>query len=290
MAYTLRVKVISASINGGSDPFVQLNLEKCRFATKTVHGTVSPVYDQEFIFKVENPQSSQLILECMDKALLGDRRLGIYRLSLAGLERGVKKRMDLVLADCKHGTLTVEVTAEDFGITGTAPLTSPMGAAAVPPAPYSPQFPPAQPYVPPPQPYAAPPSQGYAPPPSQGYAPPPQGYTPPPQGYAPPPQGYAPPPQQYGAPPPQPYGAPPPQQPYGAPQYGQPGYGAPPPQQQYGQPPPFAQPMGQQAYGQQPYGQQSSYPSMYPPPPDAAAGYPGDQQYQQAQNTFISSY
>ncbi|XP_052755977.1 E3 ubiquitin-protein ligase NEDD4 isoform X5 [Galleria mellonella] len=97
-SYLLRLKIIGATslakkdIFGASDPYVRVELQKLdsdvtleTFLTKTKKKTLNPVWNQEFVFRV-NPREHKLLIQVFDEnRLTRDDFLGMVELALGAV-------------------------------------------------------------------------------------------------------------------------------------------------------------------------------------------------------------
>merc|ERR1719231_707372 len=129
---------------GKPDPYVKIELENSQHKTSAADSTLSPKWDEVFKFVVADPDSAQLELKLFDKNMVSDTVMGQYRMSIAGLTKGVVKDVWCLLQQCKsNAEIHIRLMAHDFG---ADPSPSQQQAAAPAPAPQMQQTPPQQQY------------------------------------------------------------------------------------------------------------------------------------------------
>ncbi|KAL9691482.1 hypothetical protein QQ045_011906 [Rhodiola kirilowii] len=110
---------------GKSDPYAVLYIRPLfKFKTNTIDNNLNPVWDETFELLAEDKETQSLVLEVFDKDIGQDKRLGIAKLPLVGLEVGTSKEIDLRLfpsldmlkiKDKKdRGTITIQVLYTQF--------------------------------------------------------------------------------------------------------------------------------------------------------------------------------
>ena len=117
---------------GKPDPYVKVEIEQTLHKTSVADGTLNPKWDEVFKFVVADPNSAQLVLKLWDSNMASDTYMGEYKMSIAGLTKGVVKDQWCLLQQCKtQGEIHVRLMAHDFG------MDAPAGAApaAMAPAP-----------------------------------------------------------------------------------------------------------------------------------------------------------
>src|SRR3989338_6463188 len=101
---------------GQPDPFVNVSLENTQHKTSVASSTLNPKWDEVFKFVVADPDSAQLELKLWNKNLVSDTFMGQYRMSIAGLTKGVVKDVWCLLQQCKsNAEIHIRLLAHDFG-------------------------------------------------------------------------------------------------------------------------------------------------------------------------------
>lgn len=125
----LTVKLLSGNnlkrkdILSKSDPFCELSVAGQQQRSRTIHNNQNPFWGDVFSFSVANPLSESLIIHVYDKDFLSrNDSLGYCIIPLNTLMMGQPLSRTYQLMGTSKGTLTVELTAQDFG--------APMGGAA----------------------------------------------------------------------------------------------------------------------------------------------------------------
>lgn len=162
---TLRVKVLSANNLPRMDPITQ-NDAYCQlrcggqfFQTHVFRKSNNPQWNAEFHFSLMNPMSESLQVSVWDRDRFSrDDQLGYAMFPLNQLYMGRPLLQTVPLMGGKGGTLTIELTALDFGL-GAAPqamMPSPYGMPMQAPYghPHGYMPPQPQPHLPPPPPQA----------------------------------------------------------------------------------------------------------------------------------------
>uniref|UniRef100_A0A7N0SZ91 Uncharacterized protein n=1 Tax=Kalanchoe fedtschenkoi TaxID=63787 RepID=A0A7N0SZ91_KALFE len=110
---------------GKSDPYAVVYIRPLfKVKTKVVENNLNPVWNQTFELIAEDKETQSLVLEVYDQDIGQDKRLGIVKLPLIGLEAETEKEFDLRLMpsldmlkikDKKdRGTVTVKVRYHQF--------------------------------------------------------------------------------------------------------------------------------------------------------------------------------
>jgi hypothetical protein len=128
---------------GQPDPYVVVTLDNTQHKTSVASSTLNPKWDEVFKFVLADPDSAQLELKLWDKNMISDAFMGQYRMSVAGLTKGIVKDVTCLLQQCKtNAEIRIRLLAHDFGRDPTpaeaaaAGLAAPAGAAPAPaPAP-----------------------------------------------------------------------------------------------------------------------------------------------------------
>jgi Ca2+-dependent lipid-binding protein len=82
-----------------------------------VSNTVDPEWNNQlFFFDVNDPENDILYFTVYDyESLLKNEFIGNGSLRLNELQRGVRMVFEEQLSNCEHGSITLELLAEDFG-------------------------------------------------------------------------------------------------------------------------------------------------------------------------------
>lgn len=110
---------------GKSDPYVTAFIRPLeKFKTKAVDNNLNPVWNHVLQLIVEDKETQSAILEVLDEDIGQDKRLGIAKLSLIGIQPEIENEIELKLQpsldmlkikDKKdRGTLTVKVKYHEF--------------------------------------------------------------------------------------------------------------------------------------------------------------------------------
>jgi hypothetical protein len=103
---------------GKPDPYVVVQVEQSSHKTSVASSTTNPKWDEVFKFVVADPDSCQLELKLWNKNMVSDDFMGLYKMNLSGLERGVVKDQWILLQQCKtNAEIHVRIMAHDFGRT-----------------------------------------------------------------------------------------------------------------------------------------------------------------------------
>jgi len=101
---------------GRPDPYVKVECENSQHKTDAADSTLNPKWDQVFKFVIADPDSAQLELKLFDKNMVSDTFMGQYRMSIAGLTKGVVKDVWCLLQQCKsNAEIHIRLMAHDFG-------------------------------------------------------------------------------------------------------------------------------------------------------------------------------
>jgi hypothetical protein len=107
----------SADMNGFSDPYVELQVGRNKQRTKIVKKNLNPVWDQKFVFDVDNPEIENITLRVYDHdRFSSDDFLGSAVVRLAGLVRGRDNAMWLPLQATTTGEVYLSIQPVDFGL------------------------------------------------------------------------------------------------------------------------------------------------------------------------------
>lgn len=110
---------------GKSDPYAVVYIRPVfKVKTKTIEDNLNPVWDQTFELIAEDKETQSLMIEVFDRDIGQDKKLGVAKLPLAGLEADTAKEIDLRLLpshdmlkvkDKKdRGTVTLKVLYHPF--------------------------------------------------------------------------------------------------------------------------------------------------------------------------------
>ncbi|XP_010272629.1 PREDICTED: synaptotagmin-4 [Nelumbo nucifera] len=110
---------------GKSDPYVVLYIRPLfKVKTKVIDNNLNPVWNETFELIAEDKETQALVLEVFDKDVTQDKRLGIVKLPLHGLEPDIPKELDLrllpsldmmkIIDKKDRGSLTVKVLYHQF--------------------------------------------------------------------------------------------------------------------------------------------------------------------------------
>ena len=101
---------------GKPDPYVIVKLENQTHRTSVCNNQINPTWNEVFKFTVADPNSAQIRFELWNSNVVSDEFLGCYKLSLAGLYRGIVKDEWYILQQCKtNAELHIRMMAHDFG-------------------------------------------------------------------------------------------------------------------------------------------------------------------------------
>lgn len=127
----LRLTVVKANdlknmeMIGTSDPYAVVYIRPLvKFKTQVIDDNLNPVWDKTFNLIVEDKETQSLIIEVLDEDIGQDKRLGIVKLPLIGLEAETETEVNLRLLplldmlktiDKKdRGTVTLKVLYHEF--------------------------------------------------------------------------------------------------------------------------------------------------------------------------------
>jgi hypothetical protein len=112
--------LLAADSNGKSDPYCKVWITGAAAKTEKTHvkkKTLSPNWDEKFVFPVNSPQTDTIMIECFDWDAVGkDDSLGGCSVGLMGLVTGAEKTMWLPLNT--QGDIEVGLTAVAFDSSG----------------------------------------------------------------------------------------------------------------------------------------------------------------------------
>jgi hypothetical protein len=119
----LRVKLISGNnlsakdISGTSDPYCELKVANIAQRSRKIRRTRNPYWNEHFNFNISNPLADSLLISVFDWDLITrDDPLGYCLIPLNTLYRGEPTLLTYCLSHASRGSITVELTAVDFGL------------------------------------------------------------------------------------------------------------------------------------------------------------------------------
>jgi hypothetical protein len=114
------------SLGRSPDPIVEMSIGGSRQKSNYKSSTVNPVWNETFMFNINNPQTDSLFIQLFDYETIGDNILmGNVSIRVNELARGVPESKELTLSKLKSGTLYITLTAEDFGMGGNTSQQAP---------------------------------------------------------------------------------------------------------------------------------------------------------------------
>jgi len=133
VSYSVKVRIIAGrdllacDSNGKSDPYCLIWIEglggtlvdKKPKKTHTKKKTLSPQWDETFVFPVNNPRDEKIYIQVWDWDIGSDDEMGGVRIPLTGLVQGVEKVEWYPLSS--QGSLQVGLTAVAFDSSGFTP-------------------------------------------------------------------------------------------------------------------------------------------------------------------------
>jgi hypothetical protein len=104
------------------------------YKSQTIKRSINPTWNETFTFRVANPAQERLTIQVYDwDRFTRDDPIGYCQISVNDLVRGIPTMRTMQLQNARCGTLSVELTALDFGVMkGMTPGQQPMQPAYTP--------------------------------------------------------------------------------------------------------------------------------------------------------------
>jgi len=109
------VNLISADINGSSDPYVAISVGNSTIRSRIVEKSLNPEWNETISFVVPKGTSRKIVFKVMDKDIITDDFLGDAQYDFSSLRNMEEKGEELKLNKVKSGTIKFWIRWIDFG-------------------------------------------------------------------------------------------------------------------------------------------------------------------------------